>query len=101
MACAIEYLSNHTFQMDQENPPMARAVEELGLYAQGMRRIGYRYPREEAIALISKTGNVERTIFLMRLGNLPFFLLACFVVGCWARRAFGNAVAVLALGLFT
>ena len=37
----------------------------------------------------------------MRLGILPFFVAAAFVVWFWARRYFGGAVAALATGMFT
>src|SRR5271169_611950 len=47
------------------------------------------------------SGHPERELTLMRLGILPFFLLAAAVVYLWARRHFGNAVAAVATGLFT
>src|SRR5207247_4785523 len=41
------------------------------------------------------------TLFLLRPGTLPFFLLASMVVYLWARRYFGGVVAVVATGFFT
>src|SRR5205823_9018559 len=38
---------------------------------------------------------------LMRLGILPFFVVAAMVIYLWAKRHFGGAVAVLATVLFT
>jgi MFS family permease len=55
----------------------------------------------EFFSVIARSGDVDRTIFLMRLGNLPFFLVACLVVCVWSWRAFGKPVAVVATGLFT
>jgi hypothetical protein len=55
----------------------------------------------EGLAILDHSGNFARTVFLMRLGNLPFFLLACFVVAKWAQHSFGNTAAVLATALFT
>src|ERR1019366_7359579 len=45
--------------------------------------------------------HAEQTVTLMRLGNLPFFVLGCLVVFYWARRYFGPASGVVATGLFT
>lgn len=101
LAAAIEYLADHTFTFDVENPPVARAVLALGPYLAGGRPVGKSDIREEGRAILDRSGNVDRTVFLMRLGNLPFFLLACLVVCCWSWQTFGRPVAVLATGLFT
>ena len=42
-----------------------------------------------------------RMIFLMRLGILPFFWIACLFLYWWACRSFGKVVAVMAIGLHT
>lgn len=101
LAGAIEYLADHTFSLDIENPPVARAVLALGPYVAGARPTGQSNPWQEGLAILAHSGNVERTVFLMRLGNLPFFLMACLVVCCWSWWMLGKPVAVLATGLFT
>ena len=101
-AGAIEYLTKQSFGFEVENPPVARALEALGPYLLLQARpIGRTDPRREAVAIIERTGHVNRCIFLLRLGSLPFFLLACLVVAYWSGRAFGKPIAVLATGLFT
>ena len=55
----------------------------------------------EGVACLYHGGHTGRTLTLARLGILPFFMLACLVVYFWARRYFGNTVAVVATGLFT
>jgi hypothetical protein len=101
-ACAIEYLGKHSFVQDLENPPVARAAQALGPYLLlGARPVERSDAWQEAVAIIALSGNYHRTVFLLRLGTLPFFLLACVVVGCWSGRAFGKPVAVIAVGLFT
>jgi hypothetical protein len=101
-SCAIEYLGNHSFAQDLENPPVARAVQALGPYLLlGARPIERSDAWQEGLAIIALSGNYHRTVFLLRLGTLPFFLLACAVVGCWSGHAFGKPVAVIAVGLFT
>src|SRR5690606_38168867 len=38
--------------------------------------------------------------FLMRLGELPFYILSCVIVFAWSRRLFGAAAACLSLALY-
>lgn len=108
-ACGMEFLANHSYtrqtqeeSLFYEQPPLSRVFQALGPYLAGARpQPGFPFMTEEAYAIITRSGNSDRTIFLMRLGNLPFFLLACAVICVWASRAFGKPVAVLALTLFT
>ena len=101
LACGMEYVADHVYTIDIQNPPLARAMEALGPYLAGARPTGLSVMREEGLAIIAQAGNFDRTIFLMRLGNLPFFLMACVVVYWWSWQSFGKSVAVLATGLFT
>jgi hypothetical protein len=97
----LEYLAKHVYQIDPQHPPLARAFEALGPCFFGARPLTRHDTQPEAVRVIARTGHVDRTIFLMRLGNLPFFLLACGVVCSWAWHWFGKPVAVIATGLFT
>ena len=101
LACAVEYWSMHSTTLDEENPPIARAVEVLGPYLAGARTTGLSNPWDEGIAILARPKNFDHFLFLFRLGTLPFFLLACLVVGYWAYHYFGKTVAVFAVGLFT
>jgi hypothetical protein len=101
LACAVEYLSYHAISLDFENPPLARAIGSLGPYLGGVRSTGDTNPWEEGVDSLERFGNVDRMVMWLRLGTLPFFVLACFVVGLWARHFFGKATAVLAVGLYT
>ncbi len=101
LACGMEYLSRHTYRYETQHPPLTRVMAALGPYLAGSRTIGLRLFAEEGIADIRQSGQPIRTTFLMRLGILPFFVLACVVVFVWARRYYGKATAVLATALFT
>ncbi len=101
LPCAIEYLSTHNISLDYENPPIARAVIAIGPYLSGMRPIGRLEARNEGMMLLSRFGHFDRIVFLLRLGNLPFFLLACLIVAAWSWHSFGKRTAVLATALFT
>ncbi|MGA8875702.1 MAG: hypothetical protein WB555_09215 [Candidatus Korobacteraceae bacterium] len=101
LAAGIEYLANHAYSVDAEHPPLSRAVQALGPYLAGARPRGFTEAHDQGNAIIGYSGHVDRMVFLMRLGNLPFFLLACGVVSFWSRHAFGKATAALATALFT
>jgi hypothetical protein len=101
LACGMEYVASHEYTMETLHPPLARAFEALGPYLDGSRPFGLSRTREEGLTILAHSRAFDRTVFLMRLGNLPFFLLACLVVCAWAWRMFGKPIAVLATGLFT
>jgi hypothetical protein len=100
-ACGLEYVAKHVYRIEPQHPPLARMMEALGPYLAGARPLGLPLSNSEGLSVIARSGHVDRTIFLMRLGNLPFFLLACLVVCGWSWHAFGKPVAVVATGLFT
>jgi len=100
-AVGLDYIAKHVYRLEIENPPLSRIMQALGPYFAGVRPLGLPNLRIESLSLIAGSGNVDRTVFLMRLGNLPFFLLACLVVCCWSWLMFGKPIAVVATGLFT
>jgi hypothetical protein len=100
-ACGLEYVAKHVYRFETQHPPLSRMMQALGPYLAGARPLGNPTPALEGISVLARTGNIDRTIFLMRLGNLPFFLLACLVVCGWSWHTFGKPIAVLSLGLFT
>ncbi len=99
-ACGLEYVAKHVYRLEAEHPPLPRAMEALGPYLIGARPVDIRSANDDGLVALARTGQVNRAIFLMRLGNLPFFLLACLVVGLWGNK-FGRPTAVLAVALFT
>jgi hypothetical protein len=101
LACGLEYLTRHVYRYETQHPPLARAMAALGPYLDGARPVGESNPEWEGDAILCRSGHPGRTLFLARLGVLPFFLLACLVVYSWARHHFGKSAAVWATGLFT
>jgi 4-amino-4-deoxy-L-arabinose transferase-like glycosyltransferase len=101
MACGLQYLAQHVYLYEAQHPPLARVMSALGPYLDGARPLGVRNQDQEGVAVIYHDGHPFRTLTLMRLGILPFFLLVSLVVYFWAVRYFGGAVAVFATGLFT
>jgi 4-amino-4-deoxy-L-arabinose transferase-like glycosyltransferase len=101
LACGIEHLARHTYHLAPEHPPLARAAAAIGPYLSGVRPTGSTGEVEEGISELYQGGRVRQHLILDRMGILPFFVLACLVVYFWARRHFGNLVAVLAAAIFT
>jgi MFS family permease len=100
-ACGLEYIARHVYRLETQHPPLSRMLQALGPYLAGARPLGLPTMEKEGLSVIARSGNVDRTVFLMRLGNLPFFLVACLVVCGWSWHTFGRPVAVMATGLFT
>jgi hypothetical protein len=100
LACGLEYVAKHVYSLETQHPPLSRAMQALGPYLAGARPQGFHNMDDEGRAIIARSGNIDRTIFLMRLGNLPFFLLACLVVCLWSLHTFGRPTAIIATGLF-
>ncbi len=101
VACGLEYLTRHVYLYETQHPPLTRAMIALLPYLSGTRTQGKDRFQTEGWAVITYQNHPERTVFLMRLGNLPFFLLGCLVVFYWTRRYAGAATGVIAVGLFT
>jgi hypothetical protein len=101
IACGLEWLDKGVYQLEAQHPPLSRAAEAAGPYLLGSRFPGGRdmYGTGQHILYAGKQYDLK--LALARLGNLPFFWIACFVVFWWGKRYFGGAVAVAALFAFT
>src|SRR5262245_6269156 len=101
MACGLQYLAQHVYRYEAQHPPLARVMSALGPYLAGARPLGIKNQDQEGVAVMYRDGHPAQMLTRMRLGILPFFVAAAFVVWLWARRYFGAAAAALATGLFT
>jgi 4-amino-4-deoxy-L-arabinose transferase-like glycosyltransferase len=101
IACGLEYLAKHVYKYEPQHPPLARAMGALLPYLTGSHPEGQANFNTEGVAIIYQGGNPARTLALMRAGILVFFVTACAMIFLWAKRSFGNTVAVLAVALFT
>ncbi|HUB32515.1 MAG TPA: glycosyltransferase family 39 protein [Bryobacteraceae bacterium] len=101
LACGIEYLSRHTYRLEPQHPPLARAACAFGPFLAGVRPVDSASMVEDGVAEFYQDGSVRRHLLLDRAGVLPFFVLASVVVYFWALRHFSSVVAVLATAFFT
>ena len=106
VACGIEWLQRGTYTFETQHPPLARVAAALGPYLIGARTTGavlhdsLQVPIEGS-RILSRNHQYDRTLALARLGILPFFWIACWVVFWWARRYHGPAAGLMSLFLFS
>lgn len=101
VATGMEWLERGTYTFETLHPPLARVAVALGLYLSGVRLTGKRGTYAEGNELLFEHGRYMHNLALARLGALPFFILAAFLVWHWSRERYGDGAAVLALVLFT
>jgi 4-amino-4-deoxy-L-arabinose transferase-like glycosyltransferase len=101
VVAGFEWLTTKTYALDPEHPPLARILFGAGAAIEGAQW-NEALPRvARGTELLYRDGRYRHNLFLARLGNLPYFLLGLFVVLAWARRLFGDAVAVTAGALYS
>ena len=105
IACGMEWLDHGVYQLEAQHPPLARVAAALGPYLLGIRFQGAHAKVAgamwyEGVAILER-GNYDVTLAAARLGILPFFWIACWVVYAWGKRWAGTRVALAALFLFS
>jgi hypothetical protein len=101
VACGMEWLERGVYRIEAQHPPLARIAGAVGPYL-----LGRRLPADNAQRHMYQQGQAiydgsESVLTASRLGILPFFWLAAWVVWAWSKRDFGAEVALSALFLFT
>src|SRR5688572_14724979 len=79
IATGIEWLDQGAYSLNQEDPPLARIAVALGPYLSGAVSGD---SLDERVHVLSGSAPYPRTLYLARLGTLPFFVAAALVV--WA-----------------
>ena len=100
VASGLQYLANHVL-LASEHPPLARMMAALAPYLSGVHPPPPHPVALDGVEIIYQGGHPARNLVLIRLGILPFFLLAALSVFLWAKRHFDNIVASIATALFT
>ena len=101
MACGLQYLAEHVYLYEAQHPPLARVASALIPYLSGARPMHTSHQDQEGVNVMYRSGHPGTMLTQMRLGILPFFVLASAMVFLWGRRHFGAAAGVLAAALFT
>ena len=100
VAAGLEWLREGTHVLKPENPPLAEIAAGLGAYLTGRRFPPSGAPFRRGTEILYAEGEYSRNLVLARLGLLPFFLLAVFMVWSWSLREGGPRAAFLATASF-
>ena len=106
IVCGMELLQFGAYTFETQHPPLARLAVALGPYLIGARTQRHIKPDTvdvnlEGGRMLYRNHRYDLTLVLARLGILPFFWIACFVVYRWAARYHGPLTGVTALFLFS
>jgi len=101
IANGMQWLEQHKYTYEPQHPPLARVMGALLPRLMGAH--GYRMKSEwdEGLAILSRSGDMDRTLALARAGILPFFWLLCWVTYASARWIYGASAAVFSVFLLT
>ncbi len=96
LAAGMEWLSAGTYRYETAHPPLARVAAAAGPYLAGARTLGQPTLYAEGRALLGSGDHYRRTLFLARLGMLPFFWLLLATCAVWGSSIGGGSGAALA-----
>ncbi len=101
ISASLEIYQFHQYRVQRENPPLTCVVMGIAPYLGGMRfDLAPPWPQQLKTAFYDH-GKYEHNLFLARVGNLFFFIVAALAIWLLARDDLGDAGALLALLLFT
>ena len=96
LATGMEWLTTGGYHYETQHPPLARVASAMLPYLRGVRSLDNRSMYDEGRALLGEGAQYRRTLFLARLGMLPFFWLLLVTCARWGGRDAGDAGATLA-----
>jgi hypothetical protein len=102
IACGMEWLDRGTYHYEAQHPPLSRVMTAV-FPRYLVKAHSWDRPSmfNEGAAILYTADQYDLTLALARLGILPFFWLACWVVYWWTRRSFGELTAFFATLCFT
>jgi 4-amino-4-deoxy-L-arabinose transferase-like glycosyltransferase len=101
LSAGLELLQFHRYTVQRENPPFPRVIMTVIPFLTGLRVTPGGGFYQEQRSIFYGRGKYDRNLVLVRIGNLLFFLIAAAALYFWSLREAGEAVAVLAVLLFT
>jgi hypothetical protein len=86
IATGMEWLSRGTYNYETLHPPVARIAVAILPYLAGVRSTGNPKKWDEANAVLEYAGKYRRNLTLARIGVLPFFWFACYLLWSFGKR---------------
>ena len=96
LAAGMEWLDRGVYLYEAQHPPLPRVAAAVGPYLGGARSLGNSDMYQEGRAILGEGAQYRRTLFLARLGMLPFLGLLLAVCAVWGSRVAGPPGAALA-----
>ena len=97
----LEWLSDGEYTYEWQHPPLARIALAALPFVYGVRPTHLASIWDEGNHELAQGGHYWRNLTLARLGVLPFFLLACFILWFWSDELYGSRVALASVASFT
>ncbi|MGC2112243.1 MAG: glycosyltransferase family 39 protein [Candidatus Korobacteraceae bacterium] len=101
VAAGMEWLERGTYTFEPLHPPLARIAVAVAPYVAGLRLKDHQNFWIEGNQLFGAHDRYLYNLSLARLGVLPFFLYAVFLVWYWSQTYYGDGPAFIATFLFT
>ena len=101
IAAGMQLLQDHVYDLEFAHAPVGRVLVAIGPYLEGLRMPETGELPDRGNAILNGNQHYWRNLALARMGTLPFFMLACAVVWCWADHIGGKQAALLGLAVFS
>lgn len=101
LGAGMQYLSTGQYTYEVAHTPLARVFAAAGPFLAGERFHNGPIPYIESFRILGSGQHYQHILTFGRLGILPFFWVASFVVFLWGRRCGGPITALIATLLFT
>ncbi|HWW62036.1 MAG TPA: glycosyltransferase family 39 protein, partial [Thermoanaerobaculia bacterium] len=97
LASGFQWLSEGRCDVDVEHPPLARLFFALQPFLDGAHVNANEDRNAQGTALLERGGRYRRNLAGVRMGNVPFLVLALIAVALWGKRLAGSRGAILAV----
>src|SRR5262245_47200410 len=101
IGAGMQWLDKGIYTYEVLHPPLARVAVAVGPFLAGIRPFEETRMLEQGEEILYAHGAYFRNLTLARLGVLPFFVFATFLVWIFAKVLFGDTAAVFAVVFFT
>lgn len=99
VAAGMEWLDRGSYNYEPLHPPLARIAIASVPYLKGLRSHGSSSIWDEGNAILNSNGQYQKNLVLARIGVLPFFWVACWLVWSTVSKGQEQKTAAVAVWL--